>query len=125
MGGSASAASSRDRGFEGEAVLIVSIHQKAGSCGGDTRLSRGPGQSSHADPSMMLHPPVDAALGNSANLRRAADELDLLTIRLVDILQGRTGQPRSTIHAWLGGDDIWFNAEQAFEAGLVDEIQAP
>ncbi len=122
MGGSASAALAAVEALRAKRVL-VRIHQKAGSAAA-ILAQAGTWRVIDADASMMLHPPIDAALGNSANLRRAADALDRLTISLVSILQARTGQPRSTIHAWLSGDDVWFTADQALEAGLVDEITA-
>ncbi len=100
LGGSTSAAIDAIEALRAKRVL-VRIH-KAGSAAA-ILAQAGTWRVIDADASMMLHPPIDAALGNSANLRRTADELDLLTIRLVDLLQARTGQPRSTLHAWLGG----------------------
>ncbi|WP_157597800.1 ClpP-like prohead protease/major capsid protein fusion protein, partial [Rhizobacter sp. Root29] len=69
---------------------------------------------------MMVHNPWSTTSGNAADLRRAADTLDVVRGTLITAYQ-RTGQSEDKLRAWLDAE-TWFDAEQAKAAGLVDEV---
>ena len=69
---------------------------------------------------MMVHNPWVKATGDASALRKTADELDLVRGTLLKIY-ARCGQSSAKVLAWLDAE-TWFDAEQAIEAGLADEI---
>lgn len=76
----------------------------------------------------MLHDPWVIAGGNADELRAAADMLDKHGDSLAGIYARRTQHTESEILEMMGkdgGGGSWLNAEEALEAGFIDEILAP
>jgi ATP-dependent protease ClpP protease subunit len=69
---------------------------------------------------LMLHNPWVSATGNAAELRKTADTLDLVGTTLLKAY-ARCGQSEAKLLTWLEAE-TWFDAEQAMEAGLADEV---
>ncbi len=81
--------------------------------------------SMHTTSLMMVHAPWLSASGNAQELRQQANALDQVA-QAMRAAYRRTQQSTSVIDTWLDGNDHWFTADQALEAGLVDEvIEAP
>jgi ATP-dependent Clp endopeptidase proteolytic subunit ClpP len=76
---------------------------------------------------MMIHKPQGGAGGESGNLRSTADWMDKLEGRMVSIIANKTGQDEQYVQDnWLkAGDETWFTAKEALNAGLVDAIVQP
>jgi ATP-dependent protease ClpP protease subunit len=70
---------------------------------------------------MMIHAVSSEFKGNAAAMRRIADVLERLDQSLIGIYARRTGKPANTIAGWLA-TDTWFNAAEARDAGLCDEV---
>lgn len=72
---------------------------------------------------LMTHQPSSGSYGNSEELRKNADLLDGLEKTMCAIYAGKTGKSMEDCKtAFLNGKDNWFSAEDALEAGLVDEV---
>lgn len=71
---------------------------------------------------LLLHPRIRMMIGNLFTLRKAMKELEEFHETDVGYLVHRTGQPRVVVEAWLSGSDVCFDAQQAVELGLMDEI---
>lgn len=74
-----------------------------------------------ANTMQMAHNPWTFAAGNADELRETADVLDKIGSTLSSIYVARTGMSEDEVKAMLA-EDSWFTAEEALEAGLVDEI---
>ncbi|GAO01956.1 head maturation protease, ClpP-related [Anaeromyxobacter sp. PSR-1] len=70
---------------------------------------------------VMVHGPWMGVMGNSADLRAAADKLDLTAKSVASIYEERTGQPSERVGSWLSGEHF-FSAEDAVSNGLADRI---
>jgi ATP-dependent Clp endopeptidase proteolytic subunit ClpP len=70
---------------------------------------------------MMIHNPWDVAMGDAAELRRAADKLDLIRDQLVKIYSQKTGISADDLKTMLDAE-TWFTAEQALEQKFVTSI---
>jgi ATP-dependent protease ClpP protease subunit len=72
--------------------------------------------------SMMIHDGWTMAVGNAAEMRKTADLLDKQSSIIASVYADRAGQ---SAEFWRDrmGDDTWYNADEALEAGLVDEIE--
>lgn len=77
----------------------------------------------HDSSLIMVHAPwVRPPAGNAVQLRQTAAELETVAATMRTAYR-RTRQADGVIAKWLSGDaDVWFTADQAKEAGLVDEI---
>ena len=75
----------------------------------------------HETATMMIHGAWTFALGNSEDLRRAADELDVFNAGMVAAFAARTKKEADYWQAELG-NDRWFTSQQAQDEGLVDEV---
>jgi len=72
---------------------------------------------------LMTHKPSGGAWGNADDLRRAADEIDDCEKILSDIYVSKTGMTSQKVSDdLLNGKDVYFNADQALKAGLIDGI---
>lgn len=70
---------------------------------------------------MMIHR-VHAIAGGTANdLRKHADQMDVIDSEIVDIYSSRFTGERAELTAALDSE-TWFNGESAMEAGFADEI---
>jgi ATP-dependent Clp protease protease subunit len=72
----------------------------------------------------IIHNVQGAPAGESKDLRRAADRMDVLTEQIVDIYAEKTGKPRAEIQAAMDVE-TWFTAQAAKDFGFCDEITAP
>lgn len=70
---------------------------------------------------LMIHNPWALTMGDSAELRKTAALLDKIGGTLVQAYQDKTGASDEQITAWMN-DETWFTAQEALEAGFVDEI---
>ena len=69
----------------------------------------------------MIHNPWGSALGDSYELRKQAEVLDMIRLNMVKAYAAKSGQEPDQIEAWMDAE-TWFTAEQAQAAGFVDEI---
>lgn len=73
---------------------------------------------------MMIHNPSTVAWGVSAELRAAADQLDLMRDQTVAIYARQTGLGTDVLNAMLDAE-TWFNADQALAQQFATRIDAP
>ena len=97
--------------IDGLAASIASVIAQAGD-----RIVIGP------KASMMIHDGWTMTVGNAADLRSTADLLDKQSDIIASVYADRTGQPADFWRERMSSD-TWYNAEEALEAGLVDEIE--
>lgn len=72
---------------------------------------------------VMTHKPSTFAGGDSGVLRKNADLLDSMEDLMAAVYASRTGKTKEDVKIkFLNGNDNWFDAQQAIEAGLVDEV---
>ncbi|MPS27567.1 MAG: Clp protease ClpP [Alcaligenaceae bacterium] len=70
---------------------------------------------------MMIHGPSMMAAGNSNELRRVADMLDVWADAMSTSYAAKTGKPKAEMLALLtDGADHWYTAEEAVAMGLAD-----
>lgn len=70
---------------------------------------------------LMIHAAMGLSIGNAADFRETADFLDKQTENIAAIYAERAGGEASQ---WLElmNAETWFNADEAVEAGLADEV---
>ena len=61
-------------------------------------------------------------IGTAQELRQAAALAQEITSFMAVMIKRKTAAPERTVKNWLRGPMKWWSAEQALEAGLVDEI---
>jgi len=72
---------------------------------------------------MMIHAPWGSVSGNSAELREQAAVLDTFASAMATSYVAKTGMDTAAVMALLtDGKDHWYNAAEAMEAGLCDQI---
>jgi ATP-dependent Clp endopeptidase proteolytic subunit ClpP len=72
---------------------------------------------------LMTHKPSGGAWGTALELRKAADAIDDCESIASDIYAARTGLSKAQVaEKFLNGTDVYFNAEAAKKAGLIDDI---
>ena len=72
---------------------------------------------------IVLHPPTISAYGRKSQIDLAAQVLGEVTERCVRTVSERRGIKRKAVDLWYrDGRDFVFNANEALNAGLVDEI---
>jgi ATP-dependent Clp endopeptidase proteolytic subunit ClpP len=72
----------------------------------------------------MIHNVWGGEVGDSDDLRKAADLMDKMGERLVNIYVSKSGQKEEQIRAWMD-EETWFNSSEAVEAGFIGSIEAP
>lgn len=72
---------------------------------------------------LMIHNPWTVAIGDGAELRKAAEVADKYRDSLIGIYGKRTGKPREEIAAAMAAE-TWYTAEDAVAAGMADGIGA-
>lgn len=72
---------------------------------------------------MMIHDPWGLVIGNAAEMRKTAENLDKVRDTILDTYVARTSGDRDNI-AELMRNETWFNADEALELGFADEITA-
>lgn len=72
--------------------------------------------------SIMIHDGWTMAVGNAADMRKAADLLDKQSDVIASVYADRAGQ---TAEFWRDRmrEENWYNAREALDAGLVDEVE--
>lgn len=73
---------------------------------------------------MMIHDPWSIAIGDSDDMRKAAEMLDKVKVGLVDAYEKRTKKKRAQIEDWMAVE-TWFTAEEAVEEGFADSRSQP
>ncbi len=72
---------------------------------------------------IMIHNAWSFAIGNAAEMRRAADLLDSVSGQLAGIYVQRTGQPAAKVKAMMDAE-TWMDAEDAIAKGFADARSA-
>lgn len=70
---------------------------------------------------MMIHNAWGMVIGYAEDMRKEADLLDKVSGSLLMAYENKTTSSSAEIQAWMD-DETWFTAEEAAEAGFVDEI---
>lgn len=71
---------------------------------------------------MMIHDGWTVSAGNAADLRKVADLLDKQSDIISSVYADRSGQPADFWRDRMR-DETWYNAQEALDAGLIDEIE--
>lgn len=95
---------------DGIAASAATSLMMAGDCVSMTRGGR-----------MMIHEAWTFMMGNKRDLRSEADLLEGIDQEIIADYRGRTGKKDEELEAWMQAE-TWFNADQAKEAGFVDEV---
>ena len=78
---------------------------------------------------LFIHDPWTVAMGNATGFRTVADHLDALGREIAIVYQERASLNGVSldVDTWLQymRDETWFNASEAIELGLADEISRP
>jgi ATP-dependent Clp protease protease subunit len=69
----------------------------------------------------MMHNPSGLVMGNAEDMRKMADVLDKIRGTMTGVYTGKSGKPDDEINAMLDVE-TWMTADEALEAGLIDEI---
>jgi len=72
--------------------------------------------------SMMIHKPWTQLCGTAEDLKKAADILDAMEAKLIDIYTTGTSLPADQIKAMLE-KETWLDAKEALKLGFCDEIK--
>lgn len=97
----------------GIAASIASVILQATANGGKRTMP--------SNAMVMVHQPWTVAIGNADEMRDTAEVLDKITGSLVGIYVKASGQTEEDVRGWLAKDTL-LSADEALEAGLVDEI---
>ena len=74
---------------------------------------------------VMIHDAMTMPYGNSTTLRTAADLLDQVSGTIAEMYADRAGEDVAYWREQMtanGEDGTWFNGQEAYDAGLVDEV---
>ena len=72
----------------------------------------------------MIHNVWGGETGGAKDMRKAADLMDKMGDRLVNIYVSKTGKEESEIRSWMD-EETWFTANEALEAGFINSIEEP
>ena len=72
----------------------------------------------------MIHNVWGGEVGESDDLRKAADLMDNMGERLINIFVSRSGQSEEQIRSWMDAE-TWFNSSEAQEAGFINLVEEP
>lgn len=70
---------------------------------------------------IMIHSPYTFSCGNAEELEKAAHLLRSMEDNFITAYCARTGKDKEAVAEWLKGDN-WFNAQEALQENLVDEV---
>ena len=70
---------------------------------------------------VMIHNAHGLSMGNASDMRKMAEILEKLDGSLADTYVAKTGKSEKVIRAMMD-EETWFNAAEALEAGMVDEV---
>lgn len=72
----------------------------------------------------MIHNVWGGETGGAKDMRKAADLMEKMGDRLVNIYVSKTGKDESEIRNWMD-EETWFTADEALEAGFINYIEKP
>ena len=72
----------------------------------------------------MIHNVWGGEVGESDDLRKAADLMDKMSSRLLSIYMKKTEQTEEQLKSWMD-DETWFTAEEALAAGFINYVDVP
>ncbi len=72
---------------------------------------------------IMIHNPYTVAMGDAGEMRRTAEYLDKVRATIISQYADKTGLAEEDLGTMMDAE-TWFTAEEALEAGLVDELSA-
>lgn len=72
---------------------------------------------------MMVHNPWTYAMGNAAELRKTADDLEQFEKTLLATYTARTGKGEGDIKTLLD-DETWLTAQEAVDLGFADRVES-
>lgn len=72
----------------------------------------------------MIHNVWGGETGGAKDMRKAADLMEKMGDRLVNIYVGKTGKDESEIRNWMD-EETWFTADEALAAGFIDYVEEP
>ncbi len=72
----------------------------------------------------MIHNVWGGETGGAKDMRKAADLMEKMGDRLVNIYVSKTGKDESEIRNWMD-EETWFTANEALEAGFINYIEKP
>jgi len=70
---------------------------------------------------IMIHNPFTFAVGDQNDLKKTADDIEMLRLTIIDTYKIKTGKTEDELKALMDGE-TFFTAETAMENGFVDEI---
>lgn len=70
----------------------------------------------------MIHNPTNGAHGDVNDMRKNTNLLEAFTEKLAKLYADKTGESIGTVRDWMD-EEKWFTADEAIEAGLVDETR--
>lgn len=70
---------------------------------------------------VMVHNPSGFCMGESADMRKMADDLDAISGGLIDIYSESTGKSADDIRAIMDAE-TWYSAQAAVDEGFADEV---
>ncbi len=70
---------------------------------------------------VMIHEAFAIVIGNAADLRKRADQLEKVTDSILSTYAARTGTPENVIADMMAAE-TWMNAEEAVKLGFADKI---
>lgn len=73
---------------------------------------------------LMIHDALTLTIGNAADLRAEADLLDKVSDQIASIYADKTGRPLDAMRTAMRAE-TWFNATEATDFGLCDEVSEP
>lgn len=71
---------------------------------------------------MMIHDGWSMSVGNAGDMRKMADLLDKQSDIIASVYADRSGQPTDFWRDRMR-DETWYNAQEALDAGLIDEVE--
>lgn len=70
---------------------------------------------------MMIHNPITAAFGDTADMQKAIEMLDEVKESIINAYEIKTGQSRTKL-SHLMNEETWMNANKAIELGFCDGL---
>lgn len=105
------------------AKVEVEIIGMAGSIASVMAMAASKGKLSIArNAFMVIHKAWGVGIGNSDDLRQAADVIDKYTAQVVDIYAQRSGKTTEEIAALIENGDYWMSGVEAVEQGFADSV---
>lgn len=99
--------------IDGVAASIASV---VAMCGDSAEMPK--------NATLMIHDPWTMALGNAADMRKAADALDTVKLGIIAAYMDKSGLDEQTVSDLMTAE-TWMTAEQALNYGFIDRITEP